>query len=173
MEDDKKKGLEGWAILELMGHRRLAGKVSEAVIAGAPLLRIDVPLPPPAEGFSTQFYGSPAIYCLTPTTEELARAVARADQPAPVNIWELPELRRKALPAPRPAPMYECEEGCGVTADSPEEAQTHADATGHLPVRVRGEGPLISPRQALDGSVTPMAPAAVTSAPRPGSDIHF
>lgn len=34
---------EGWAILELMGHRRLAGYVSECEVAGTKLLRIDVP----------------------------------------------------------------------------------------------------------------------------------
>lgn len=34
---------ESWAVLELMGHRRLAGFVREVTIAGAGLLRIDVP----------------------------------------------------------------------------------------------------------------------------------
>lgn len=41
--DDKKPPFEGWAILELMGHRRLGGYVSEATVAGAGFLRIDVP----------------------------------------------------------------------------------------------------------------------------------
>lgn len=34
---------EGWVILELMGHRRLAGYLSERQIGGASFLRIDVP----------------------------------------------------------------------------------------------------------------------------------
>lgn len=34
---------ESWAILELMGHRRLAGYVREITLAGAGMLRIDVP----------------------------------------------------------------------------------------------------------------------------------
>ena len=34
---------EGWAILELMGHRRLAGLLSETQIGGAAFIRIDVP----------------------------------------------------------------------------------------------------------------------------------
>jgi hypothetical protein len=34
---------EGWAILELMGHRRLGGYVRETQIAGAGMLRIDIP----------------------------------------------------------------------------------------------------------------------------------
>lgn len=40
---DEKPAFEGWAILELMGHRRLGGHVSEATVAGAGFLRIDVP----------------------------------------------------------------------------------------------------------------------------------
>ena len=32
---------EGWAILELMGHRRLAGYVREVELAGAGVLRLD------------------------------------------------------------------------------------------------------------------------------------
>lgn len=79
---------EMWAILELMGHRRLGGYVRETTIAGAGLLRIDIPM---ADGkTATQFYPPSALYCLTPTTEEIARVVALANQPAPVSRWELP-----------------------------------------------------------------------------------
>lgn len=97
---------EGWAILELMGHRRLGGYVSQAEMFGTAMLRIDVPGPDEtcalccggkveavgADGpivcgacegkgqkptiAATQFYSGGSIYCLTPTTEEVARAVA-------------------------------------------------------------------------------------------------
>ena len=83
------EGYEGWAIVELMGHRRMAGKISEATIAGAPLLRIDVPKADGDGTFATQFYGGSAIYCITPTSEEMAKVVARTAQPAPVALWEL------------------------------------------------------------------------------------
>lgn len=36
---------EGWVILELMGHRRLAGHLQEKQIGGASFLRLDVPSP--------------------------------------------------------------------------------------------------------------------------------
>lgn len=87
---------EGWAIVELFGHRRVAGRVSETEIAGAKLLRIDVP-GDGADDFCTQFIGGAAIYCLTPTGEKEARAVAAASRPAPVTRFELPEP--KAMPA--------------------------------------------------------------------------
>ena len=85
-----------WAILELMGHRRLAGYVTEQEIAGAGFLRIDVP---GTDGpTASQFYSPSAVYCMTPTTEAMARAVARTCQPEPVQRWELalPEAREEA-----------------------------------------------------------------------------
>lgn len=86
---------EGWAIVELFGHRRVAGRVSETEIAGAKLLRIDVP-GDGADDFCTQFIGGAAIYCLTPTGEKEARAVAAASRPAPVTRFELPEPKARA-----------------------------------------------------------------------------
>lgn len=75
-----------WAIIELMGHRRLAGWLSEQEIAGRGFLRLDIPSDPPA----TQLYSPSAVYCITPTTEALARAVAKTAQHSPVQRWELP-----------------------------------------------------------------------------------
>jgi hypothetical protein len=94
---------EGWAVIELMGHRKLAGMVREVTIAGAGFLRLDVP----GEGDkgTTQFYPPTSVYCLTPTTEEIARAVARNQQPAPVQRYEL-----RALPA-RDAELVDHDDG--------------------------------------------------------------
>lgn len=39
----EQKAYEGWAIVELMGHVRLAGRVSPAPMFGTELLRIDIP----------------------------------------------------------------------------------------------------------------------------------
>jgi hypothetical protein len=75
-----------WCILELMGHRRLAGFVREVELAGKGLLRIDIPSTPPV----TQYYGLPAIYCMTPTTEDLARKLAQTCRAEPVHRFELP-----------------------------------------------------------------------------------
>ena len=79
---------EGWAILELMGHRRLAGYVSGCEVAGTKLLRIDVP-DASGKDVLTQMYGPQAIYCLTPTTEEVVRRLATLNRPEPVHPWEL------------------------------------------------------------------------------------
>lgn len=80
---------EGWAILELMGHRRLAGYIAQQEIAGAAFLRIDVPAGN-GQVAATQFYAPAAVYCITPTTEEMAHKIAVMHQPTPVQRWELP-----------------------------------------------------------------------------------
>lgn len=90
MSDD----YEGWAILEIMGHRRLGGRLSTATVAGTSLLKIDVYTDDFLDPSATQFYSPAAIYAITPCTEETARRVAGTV--APVAIWELP---RPALPA--------------------------------------------------------------------------
>lgn len=86
---------DSWAIVELMGHRKLAGRVSEQVIAGTALLRIDVPAygenGNQEPGF-TQFYGASSIYCLTPTTEEICKRFAARYRERPVSAYELPQL---------------------------------------------------------------------------------
>jgi hypothetical protein len=79
---------ESFAILELMGHRKLAGKVSETTIFGGVLIRIDIP---GKDGnTATQFYSPAAVYCITPTTEVLAKAYAQNNKPQPITKWDLP-----------------------------------------------------------------------------------
>ena len=59
----------GWAIVELLGHRRILGHVTEATIAGGSFLRIETVDDPPV----VQFYPPGSVYCLTPTSEDVVR----------------------------------------------------------------------------------------------------
>lgn len=91
METKEPTSFKTWAVIELLGHRRFAGYVSEEEHFGKRLIRLDHPADEPADGFvSTQFYGAEALYCLTPTSEEIARAIAKRNKPEPVHRWELP-----------------------------------------------------------------------------------
>lgn len=84
---------EGWAVVELMGHRRLAGRVRQVEQFGTVMLRLDVP-GGDGETRATQFYAGGALYCVTPCDEQTAKRVAAAcEDPAPVKSWELPQLR--------------------------------------------------------------------------------
>lgn len=88
--------LKEWCVVELLGHRRVGGYVTEQTIAGKGFLRIDIPR---RDGtMTTQFANPDSLYCLTPTTEELARAVALENQPEPVHRWELPPARVSVTP---------------------------------------------------------------------------
>jgi hypothetical protein len=84
-----------WAILELMGHVRMAGRVTEEQRFGAVMGRIDIPNED--GGFCTIYFGGGSVYRLTPTTEAIARSVAKGTQPEPAYRWEMP-----SLPAPEP-----------------------------------------------------------------------
>jgi hypothetical protein len=86
---DESTAYTGWAVVELMGHRRIAGHVSEAAQYGTSMIRIDVPAAEPGGQPITQFYGGSSIYCLSPVTEDVARAVALRNRPAPVSPYEI------------------------------------------------------------------------------------
>lgn len=95
-EMSDKQGFEGWAILELMGHRKLGGYVKQVEMFGGAMCRLDVPETANTKP-ATQFYSGAAIYCVTPTTEDVAVRMAAGYQPAPVSQWE---LRAPRQPSP-------------------------------------------------------------------------
>jgi hypothetical protein len=90
MQDEK---FETWAIVEIFGHQIIAGKVSEQVIGGQGMLRIDVPQTSDRESF-TKFYGMDAVYCITPVEEQTAIAAAQQFSSRPYDVLRLrlPEL---------------------------------------------------------------------------------
>ena len=84
---------EGWAMLEVMGHRQRVGRVQEVEMYGGKMLRIDIPL---EGGDVTEFYSCASIYALWPLSEEVARdAAKRHVDPRPVRPVDY-----RALPAP-------------------------------------------------------------------------
>lgn len=93
---ESEKPYEGFAIVELMGHRRLGGRVSQAEQYGVAMLRVDVP-GDDGEIVGTQFCGGSSIYALTPCSEEAARAVAKSNRVEPVARWELPALEAPSV----------------------------------------------------------------------------
>lgn len=101
---------EGWGIVELMGHQRTAGRLSERSIAGSNLLQVDIPQE--GDAFRTVFYGGSAIYALHPTDEPSARAMARAMSSRPVYEYELKnQLRIESPREPGGDPDREDDDG--------------------------------------------------------------
>lgn len=82
------KGFDSWAIVELMGHVKMAGRVTEEERFGVKMGRIDIPQAD--GGFVTQYFGGSSVYRITPCTEDTARRAATLGVPAPVYAWQLP-----------------------------------------------------------------------------------
>ena len=75
-----------WAIVELMGHKVVAGQAAKSEQMGAPMLRVDVPETSAYPKF-TQFYGTAAIYCITFVSEKVARLTAEECKINPVSVY--------------------------------------------------------------------------------------
>lgn len=91
MEAEK---FESWAIIELFGHNQIAGKCSEQNIAGANMLRVDVPETEKNPEF-TRFLNHSAIYAINPVTEDVAKHWAKRLNTAPVTVWDVKEFMQK------------------------------------------------------------------------------
>lgn len=86
---------EGWAILELMGHRQRPGYVKEVEIGGGKMIRVDIPVD--VEKHVTEFYGVAAIYSIRPSSEEIVRDVISRSygaDPRPVRQLEFKEREK-------------------------------------------------------------------------------
>lgn len=120
-----------WAVCELMGHVKTAGRLSEEEKFGAKLGRLDVPqaeypcktcegggtvLPLDQTGttcpvclgkkklgggFTTIYFGGASVYRITIVTEDVARHVAQTHSAQPVSAWDFP----KQLPALEARPV--------------------------------------------------------------------
>ena len=108
MDDGIEQAFDEWCIVELLGHRRLAGRVREVQIAGAGMLRLDVPPPPGQDAWQTQYVAPASVYALHPTTVDIAVAVASRCRPEPAHRWE--------LPATDPTPSATCDGEPGAEA---------------------------------------------------------
>ena len=85
--EEKPDEFEGWALCELLGHRRLYGYVKPTTLAGAGILRID--LADHEGGFKgTQFVPPSSLYAITPMTEEAVREMVKP--PRPLTVYALP-----------------------------------------------------------------------------------
>ena len=83
-------GFSNYCIVELFGHQKIAGHVTEQVIAGQGFVRVDVPETKRHPAF-TRLFGSGAIYSITPVSEEIAKQAAEGIYIEPVTVYISPE----------------------------------------------------------------------------------
>lgn len=108
----------GWAVLELLGHRREVGYLSEVDVAGRTFLRLATPVWKDAtedwapEG-RTLLISTAAIYAITPTTEQAIREeimpwIACGERIGDPG-WGHTEIKEAARP-----PVHEAPQLCGL-----------------------------------------------------------
>ena len=91
MSDNNTK-FEQWGLVELMGHQRIAGLITEQNLGGQAFLRVDVPNPTGIGFAFTRFYSAGAVYCISPTDKQIAIGLAANCSARPVSIYDLGKL---------------------------------------------------------------------------------
>lgn len=85
-----------WAIVELFGHAKIAGRCTEQNVAGTNMLRVDVPETSLQPAF-TRLFGGAAIYAINPVDEQTAHTVAERLQVKPIETWQISEMLKKQM----------------------------------------------------------------------------
>ncbi len=91
------QSFDQFCIVELFGHQRIAGRVSEQTIGGQSFVRVDVPECNGQPAF-TKLYGSGAIYALTPVSEEIALRAVNSMRVRPVDVYYLSPPTIQSVP---------------------------------------------------------------------------
>lgn len=106
-----------WAVVEVLGHVRLAGWLTEQTIAGTAFVRVDVPELAAVDTVYqkrealpafTKLIGGGSIYSITPCTEAVARRAAETFRVIPVQYVDL--VKRVVADTPRLTGPAETEE---------------------------------------------------------------
>lgn len=107
-----------WAVVEIMGRRAYAGLVSETELAGAKLIKVEVPEVPAEAGIPGipaffKLFSPSALYGITPCTEDEARRWAANRRETHISSWEIQDRRPLRLTT------RDSEEAEEVPADPP------------------------------------------------------
>ncbi|MEM9019969.1 MAG: acetyltransferase [Planctomycetota bacterium] len=99
LEPGQTESFSTWAIVDVMGHQRYAGRVTEQTVAGSGFLRVDVPevdavdwqgkpIGKKLQGFS-KLFAPGSIHSMTPCSEPVARAAAATLAVVPIREFDL------------------------------------------------------------------------------------
>jgi hypothetical protein len=86
-----------WAILDLFGHQKIAGRVSEQQIGGSSFVRVDVPEVEGQPAY-TKLFGPGAIYSITITDAITAKAAVAYWKSVPMDQWTVLDMMQRKLP---------------------------------------------------------------------------
>jgi len=94
MSDSAEK-FDCWGVVEVMGHSRYAGRVTEQAIGGCAFVRVDVPAVGGRIAF-TKLLGQGSIFAITPCSEDAAKNVAAQIVDRPVTIYT-PSIQKQLI----------------------------------------------------------------------------
>lgn len=77
-----------WCMVELFGHARIVGNVTEATIGGCSFVRVDVPEVGERQAY-TRYFGNGAIYAITPMSKEAAMLLLEQIAEEPPIAWSV------------------------------------------------------------------------------------
>lgn len=93
-----------WAIVEIFGHQRIAGFLSEQTLGGQTFVRVDVPEIPAGVGeygskdgpvsAHSKMFGAGAIYAISPVDEPIARSAAQSIRHKPITAYGIRDALR-------------------------------------------------------------------------------
>lgn len=84
------------AVVELFGHTRMSGTLTEQTIGGASFVRIDVPETERQPSF-TRILNPSAIYAINPVTKEVMIEMANMIENKPIENWDIQKMHEKLL----------------------------------------------------------------------------
>ncbi|TWU66468.1 hypothetical protein [Crateriforma conspicua] len=94
--DGQPRRFDTWAIVDVMGHQRYVGKVTEQVVSGCGFVRVDIPATSDQPAW-TKLIGTGSIYAITPVSKEIAVTLAQRSGVAPVQPYQLQPERKSLL----------------------------------------------------------------------------
>ncbi|WP_373649034.1 hypothetical protein [Schlesneria sp. DSM 10557] len=89
---------EMYAVVDLFGHTKIAGQISDYALGGESFVRIDVPAVGDAPAH-TRLFGKGAIYSISFVGREAAEAVARNLRLKPIEVYDFDHETRSRLAA--------------------------------------------------------------------------
>lgn len=84
-----------YALVELFGHSRIAGRVTERNFGGSTFLQVDVPETKKNPSFS-RFLNPSAVYAINPVDEVTMKNLAESIQSQPIQSWDINSFVQKA-----------------------------------------------------------------------------
>lgn len=84
------------AIVELFGHTRMAGVVTEQTIGSASFIRIDVPETERQPSY-TRIVNPSAVYAINPVTEDVMIYMATMLDQTPIESWDVARMQEKLM----------------------------------------------------------------------------